>query len=184
MVSSYGDNKIKEAIVARYPTPGPGSKYKDEKERMADSMATGFFTCHVRTIANAFKDKAWIAQYSRGAGKHGMDLQANFYNSSAPPPRDDPGFATFASTFQNYLLSHAMTGEPNSVQKGAGAIQWPKATFGPVFGNVLEAGNKGFALINDDLTSADTCDFWLDVWASATKLGGLLKCVTLFDGIC
>ncbi|KAE9964974.1 hypothetical protein BLS_007936 [Venturia inaequalis] len=172
LVYSYGDNKLKDAVVARYPAPGPGSKYKDEKARMADAMASGFFTCHVRTIANAFKDKAWIGQYSRGNGRHGTDLQANFYNSSGAPPRSDPGFATFAPTFQNYLLSHAMSGDPNSLQKGAGAIQWPKANFGPVFGNVLEAGNKGFALIDDNLTSADTCDFWLDVWASATKLGG------------
>ncbi|TID15951.1 Vacuolar protein sorting-associated protein 45 [Venturia nashicola] len=172
LVHSYGNNKIIDAIVARYPAPGPGAKYKDEKARMADSMATGFFTCHVRTIANAFKDKAWIGQYSRGLGKHGMDLQANFYNSSGTPPRDDPGFATFAPTFQNYLLSHARTGDPNSLQKSGGAIQWPKATFGPVFSNVLEAGNKGFGLIDDSQTTADTCDFWLDVWASVTKLGG------------
>ncbi|QDS70471.1 hypothetical protein FKW77_009992 [Venturia effusa] len=171
-VSSYGDNKIKDAILARYPPPGPGSKYKDEKDRMADSMGTGFFTCHVRTIANAFKDKAWIAQYSRGNGKHGMDLTANFYNSHGTPPKDDPGFATFATTFQNYLLSHARTGDPNTLQKGEGAIEWPKATFGPVFRHVLEAGNKGYALINDSQTTAETCDFWLDVWASATKLGG------------
>lgn len=135
-------------------------------------MASGFFTCHVRTIANAFKDKAWVGEYSRGLGKHGMDLSADFYNASGRPPKDDPGFATFAPTFQNYLLSHARAGDPNSLQKGAGAITWPKASFGPVLGNVLEAGNNGFSLVNDNLTTAETCDFWLDVWASATKLGG------------
>jgi len=59
--------------MAKYPAPGtPGSKYRDEKARMADSMGSGFFTCHVRTIANAFKDKAWVGQYSRGLGKHGV----------------------------------------------------------------------------------------------------------------
>jgi hypothetical protein len=173
LVSSYGNNKIKDAIMNKYPAPGQAnSKYKDEKARMADAMATGFFTCHVRTIANAFKDKVWIAQYSRGLGKHGMDLQANFYNASGTPPREDPGFSTFAPAYQNYMLSHARSGDPNKWQIASGTEKWPKATLGPVFGNVLEAGNKGYTLIKDDLTSAETCDFWLDVWAGATKLGG------------
>jgi hypothetical protein len=159
--------------MARYPTPSQtNSKYKDENARMANVMGAGFFICHVRTIANAFKDKAWIAQYSRGLGKHGMDLQANFYNASASPPRDDPSFATFAPAYQNFLLSHARTGDPNKLQNAAGTVQWPKASFGPVFGNILEARNKGYALINNKFTGADQCDFWLDVWASATNMGG------------
>jgi carboxylesterase type B len=158
--------------LRRYPKPGPNSKFKDEKERFIQYMQFQFFTCHVRTITSAYKDKSWVAQYSRGTGKHGMDMQADFYNSGGSPPKGDPGFAQFAPTYQDYLLSHARTGNPNTLGKKSAAILWPKVKFGDTFGDVLEAGKNGFWIIEDQLTKAQDCDVWTDILAGITKAGG------------
>jgi hypothetical protein len=180
ITSTYGpSSKIKDEILKRYPTPGPGSKFKDEKERFINYMQFQFFTCHVRTITNAYKDKSWVAQYSRGLGKHGMDMQADFYNKSGSPPKDDPGFATFAPAYQDLLLSHARTGDPNTLGKKGTGIEWPKVTVGKTFGNVLEAGKQGFNLIEDQLTKAGDCDVFTDILAGVTKSGGELSHYTL-----
>lgn len=175
LLSTYGPNlKVKEAILKKYPTPGPESKFADEKARFTQYMQHQFFTCHVRTITNAYASNSWVGMYSRGTGKHGMDMKADFYNSDNAPPKDDPGFAQFAPAYQNYLLSHARTGDPNTLQQanGTGAVVWPKVKVGATYGNVLEAGKAGFTIIDDKQTSAEECDIWTDVLAGVTKSGG------------
>jgi hypothetical protein len=101
-----------------------------------------------------------------------MDMQADFYNSSGAPPKGDPGFAQFAPVYQDYLLSHARTGDPNTLRSKGAAVQWPKVKVGDTFGNVLDAGKSGFSIIEDPLTKAEDCDIWTDILAGITKAGG------------
>ncbi|KAF2405611.1 alpha/beta-hydrolase [Trichodelitschia bisporula] len=168
---TYGRRSpIPAAVEKRYPPPGPGSPYADQVARMQAVMQAGFFACHAWTLAAAYagKAKTYVAVYGRGSGKHGMDIKADFFNSSKPAPRDDPGFMEFAPKYQDYLLSHARTGDPNKLRQ-AGSPEWPVVTVGEKMTNVLEAGNKGFAVGSDPVVSKEECGFWVDVWAGATK---------------
>ena len=74
------------------------------------------------------------------------------------------------------MTSHARTGDPNSYRLGFNvppAIGWPKADVsGDKVRNVLQAGNLGFNVIDDDQTLRDTCDFWIRTLAAAENLGG------------
>jgi hypothetical protein len=159
-------------ILKRFPTPGPTAKFKDEKERFIAYMDTQFFSCHVRRITSAYKNKAWVGVYSRGTGLHGMDMLADFYNSTGTPPKDDPGFPKFAQQYQDYLLSHARTGDPNTLANKGMGVMWPKVKWGDVLGDVLEAGKDGFKIGSDSITSAENCDIFMDILAGITKAGG------------
>jgi hypothetical protein len=164
----YESSEIRKLISERYPPSGVlAAKFKNEKDRYVKYMEAQTFTCHVRFIADAYKDKAYVGVYGRGSGKHGMDIKATFYDKDKAAPRDDAGFPKFAATYQNYLTSHALTGDPNSARSPS--LTWPKVTHGPVFKNVLLADNAGFKLIEGEATRAEDCNFWVDIWTKATQ---------------
>jgi carboxylesterase type B len=142
----------------------PLAKYNgSQTARLKAFYQFATFTCNTRFIANGFK--TYNLQYSHGTGLHGSDVPADFYNNETNS--DDPTFGTFARSFQSYLVSHARTGNPNKL-RDAGAINWPLVEKGRVFGDVLEAGNAGFRLIDDQLNKAEDCDFWLHLARNMT----------------
>jgi carboxylesterase type B len=146
----------------------------DLKARIKAFFQFSTFTCHNRFISEGLKGKTYNLQYSRGSGIHGSDIGADFYNkdagfsASSLSTMGDRTFGTFAATFQSYLTSHARSGDPNKFRE-TGAIEWPLVTMGPVFGNVLNATDKGFELVSDQKTKAEDCDFWKDVLAGMTS---------------
>jgi carboxylesterase type B len=160
---------IVSAILKVYPSPGPGSRFANEKERMVQFMTDHLFACKTRYLAQAFEDKTFMGQYSRGDGRHGRDIAATFYNTSKEAPIGDPTFPVFAAQYQNYLLAHVRTGDPASSNQ---TPVWPKVTMGDTMSNVMDAGNGGFHLVDDNVATADACDFWMDVMAAVTKKGG------------
>lgn len=93
-----------------------------------------------------------------------IDLAANFYDPDNFLSLcnllhlGDAGYDTFARQFQEYLLSHARTGSPNTIDD-SGAIKWQTVEFGPVLGNVMNASDSGFALFDDPATTARDSDF-------------------------
>jgi hypothetical protein len=153
------------AITKRY------SSIPDLKARIKSLFQFSTFTCHSRFISEGFKGKTYNLQYARGSGLHGSDIGADFYNKDTESflsKLGDPTFGSFATTFQTYLLSHARTGDPNKLRE-EGSIEWPIASWGPVLGNVLNATDRGFELISDQMTKAEDCDLWRDVVAGMTS---------------
>jgi carboxylesterase type B len=152
--------KTEQAILAKFPS----SKYADQKARIKALYEYSTFTCHNRFITQGFPGKTWNLQYSYTPGIHGGDVAANFYK---PAATDSPQWKAFAPVFQSYLLSHAMTGDPNKLRKPNNTIEWPKVHIEPILNPVLNVfggsywnPNPTFELIGDTHTRAQDCDFW------------------------
>jgi carboxylesterase type B len=160
--SLYGDSSAAiDMIRSQYPS----SKYADTQAQLIDYMNPSYFICNVWNIAKAYQNKVWLGQYSRGTGKHGTDIRVIFFNATAGPPRDDPGLLQFAPMWQDYFLSHAMTGDVNT-KRATSAPEWPRAIIGNTYRNVMNA-NITFQLIEDEELNSNICDFWLKVWKTA-----------------
>jgi carboxylesterase type B len=153
------------AIINRY------SSIPDVKARIKALFQFSTFTCHNRFISEGFKGKTYNLQYSRGAGFHGSDIGADFFDKDAAfnlATLKDRTFGTFAVTFQSYLISHARTGDPNKLRE-EGALEWPIVTLGETLTGVLNATDRGFELISDQMTRGKDCDFWKDELARMTN---------------
>jgi Carboxylesterase family len=169
--SSYSPtaNAIKERYLS-------SPSYKDDRARMRDLYQFMTFTCHARWIAEHFPGKTYSMQYSRNGGLHGSDIMADFYPGIKPgftaylSGMNDKNIASFAPSFQAYLLSHARTGDPNTF-KAADAPLWPKVTMGSTMTNVLNVTDKAqpYELVADEVTKAEDCDFWKEQLAAMTK---------------
>ncbi|KAF1808072.1 alpha/beta-hydrolase [Eremomyces bilateralis CBS 781.70] len=175
---------IRDVVLRRYPPSGSaGVGYPDARGRIQALIRDSTFVCNVRFISAAYacqncttpSSSVYNVQYSRSPGTHGSDVLATFFNPSGELSRLstlDPSLASFAASYQSYLTSHAMTGDPNTYRLPNSTASWPEVTVEPTLRNVLDAGNPGFSLISDNQTTADVCDFWLDIQAAMTSLGG------------
>ncbi|KAL8933307.1 MAG: hypothetical protein Q9211_005851 [Gyalolechia sp. 1 TL-2023] len=177
---------VNSAIEARYPpvmSPTP-SNYTTARARVKAVIGESSFVCNVRYLSDAYAGKHYNLQYSVVPGLHGIDLLPTFYNvnidlavyanESAVPLI--PGFGSFAAAYQSYLTSHARSGDPNTYKKTVNippAVPWPQpGSTGDAFTGVLDAGNLGFSTITDGQTARSRCDFWVQVAAAVTSLGG------------
>ena len=160
---------VTQAILKKLPSPGPSLKAQNHR---MEQYLEHKFTCNTRWVTEAYKDKTWNVQYSLGTGTHGEDILADFFSSDSALGKVakllDPSTADLAGKFQSYLVSHARTGDPNTLNK---KFAWPKVTIGPEFSNVLEF-TKPLRLVTDKMNTADICDFWRDVLAGVTSLDG------------
>lgn len=173
---------VNAKIEAKYPPvmSGTNGNYSSERERNIAFQEDSSFQCNIRYLSDAYKGKNWNLQYSATGGLHGVDVLPTFYNDHLSPnalPPLPPGFGPFAQTYQSYLVSHARTGDPNTLKKTNGvpaAITWPHpGNTGDALTNVLDATpDLSFTLITDNLTQTSRCGFWKDVAAAETSLGG------------
>ena len=164
-------NATLAAVRAQYAP----SKFSSPRERFRQLYNHGTFLCATRYIAEAYRGKVWNMMFSQGAGTHGADIAAAFYQGSALGNVLNPGFGRVAATYQSYLTSHARTGDPNKYRAGAGNIEWPKVGYGPVFSNVLNVTDGGFTLIKDDANTEADCGFWTKTLQGLTKAEGALS---------
>ncbi|KAL8788912.1 MAG: hypothetical protein Q9213_001435 [Squamulea squamosa] len=177
---------VNAAIEARYPpVKGTGPRnYTTERDRLRDLLSEASFVCNVRDLSDAYAGKNYNLQYSVTPGLHGTDLLPTFYNLNlnldlfgrdVPFPLV-PGFGSFAQAYQSYLTSHARTGDPNRFKKTVNtppAITWPKpGNAGDAITGVLNAGDLGFGVVTDGQDTRTRCDFWREVAAAVTGLGG------------
>lgn len=167
---------VNEAMMKKFPSPISSPKYKTNRDRTIDLVQFSVFTCNARFITEAYRNKTFNLQYSRGIGWHGMDILSTFNNpgsstSSLSSFLGDKTFPAFASQYQSYLTSHARSGNVNKF-RSEGTINWPHVEFGPTLSKVLNANDKGFELIEDTKTRAEDCDFWRDTFAHLTAAGG------------
>jgi carboxylesterase type B len=160
----------KSAILKKFST------ISNAKARIKSLYQFSTFTCSNRFISEGFPGKTYNLQYSRGTGYHGSDIGADFYIAKSGfdfSSLTDRTFGTFATTFQQYLLSHARTGNPSTLRE-KGSIEWPLVTMGPTLTGVMNATDKGFELIADEKTREEDCGFWKDVLAGMTSSMGTL----------
>ncbi|KAL8835780.1 MAG: hypothetical protein Q9170_003174 [Blastenia crenularia] len=177
---------VNAAIEARYPPVMsiPPGNYSSEHARLKDVLQDSTFVCNIRDLSNAYTDKNYNLKYSVTPGLHAVDLLPTFYNlnldldafGDALPYPLLPGFGAFAQAYQSYLTSHARSGDPNTYRKKLSipaTITWPKpGASGDAFTQVLNVGDVGFRLITDGQSAKSKCDFWLNVAAAVTNLGG------------
>ncbi|KAL8763143.1 MAG: hypothetical protein Q9184_000988 [Pyrenodesmia sp. 2 TL-2023] len=173
------------AIEARYPPIlSPQSNYTTQRARLRDLLQEASFVCNVRTLSEAYAGKTYNLQYDVTPALHATDLLPTFYNlnldldllgANVSIPLG-PGFGGFSQAYQSYLVSHARTGDPNTYKQTVNlpqAITWPMpGTGGDALTGVLNAGDLGFALVQDEQTRRSRCDFWREVAAAVTGLGG------------
>ncbi len=180
-------------LVAKfYPSPaGARSKspYATQSDRVEAFVRDSGFTCNIRHLTEAFGDsKVWNMQYSVTPGIHGSDLLPTFYNPSVTSnsllenlatifvPILGPLFAGFSSALQSYLVSYITTGNPNTNRKILNippTVKWDHpVSSGEQIGGVVEAGDLGFRTISDTQNQKTPCDFWRNIAAAVTNLGG------------
>ena len=175
---------VNAIIEKQYPPPGIGQAYLTETDRVKALVQDISFTCNTRYLSEAYAGVNYNLQYSVTPGWHATDLLPTFYNAdvslsafgaSVPFPLI-PIFGGFAEAYQSYLVSHAMTGDPNShrlIINVPPTIPWghPDASGNEITG-VLNAGDLGFSYITDTENTQDVCDFWVQVEAAASAQGG------------
>lgn len=180
-----GVNAAIEALYSPIMSSTP-SNYTSEFARTAAVIADSSFLCHVRYVTNAYAGKTYNLQYNVTPGIHGLDVLPTFYNlnldlstlneTATYPYPLIPIFSPFAQAYQSYLVSHARSGNPNTYAKVSNvpsAIHWPQPdTSGDELRGVMNAGNTGFSVISDSETRGTICEFWREVAAAVTDLGG------------
>lgn len=179
---------VNAAIEARYPPVMTGTvhNYSTEFDRTKAFLGDSSFQCNVRYLTDAYSGKNYNLQYSVTPGFHATDLLPTFSNLNLDLTALSknlsiplvPGFGAFAQAYQSYLVSHARSGDPNTYKKTVNvppAINWPKPNSnGDEISGVLNAGDTGFSVISDPETKESVCDFWRQVQAAITDLGGKL----------
>jgi hypothetical protein len=173
-------------IEAHYPPVMSGTvhNYTTDFDRTKAFSGQSSFQCNVRYLSDAYAGKNYNLQYSVTPGFHATDLLPTFYDLNVDLTLffDDesypliPGFGSFAQAYQSYLVLHAQSSDPNTYAKTFNippAINWPKAgDSGDEITDVLYAGDAGFSLISDPQTTETLCEFWREVAAAVTDLGG------------
>lgn len=162
--------------------------FKTQSERLETFMRDSSFTCNARYLVEAYGPaKVWNMKYSAGPAIHGTDLMPTFWNSavggsgwlsalSILMPFLGLWISGFSSALQSYWVSYVTTGDPNTnrrVWNVPPTAAWGHPTpSGERIGGVMEAGNWGFGSITNDQAPKSACDWWVDVAAATTNLGG------------
>lgn len=183
---SYAQNTgLNAAIETQYPPVGGGDgPYETQGDRVRAFVRDSSFTCNARYLAEAFSGRSYAMQYSITPGWHATDLLPTFWSTglAASPLGTALGIAlpflsAFSFAYKSYLTSFARSGDPNTHRARISVpltINWPVADVGAGerIGNVVNAGNLGFRLINDDTNQKQPCGFWVDLLAGMTTAGG------------
>lgn len=87
-----------------------------------------------------------------------------------------PLVAGISVAMQSYFTSYITSGDPNKNRKIVNlppTVKWnhPNSKSEKTSG-VVNVGNWGFSTINDDQNQKTPCDFWRNIAAAVTNLGG------------
>lgn len=130
------------------------------------------FTCNVRSMVEAYAEKTHLMQYFVGNATHGSDVAAMFYSSLVYNQS-----STLFSDYQSYMISHAITGDPNTLRATDGTpstIYWPlvSGVNAESLRNGLNVTDDGFELISDAQVLKSVCSVWQQGLLEATLKGG------------
>ncbi|CAK7222974.1 hypothetical protein SCUCBS95973_005017 [Sporothrix curviconia] len=195
---NYTHASVVDKILAFYPpvvsatATAAAPTYATESERFEAFLRDSCFTCSIRYINEAVgDDKVWNMQYAVSPGWHGTDLLPTFFNARGGIGAADTWLEDLAAlavpvigvlvvglsvAMQSYFASFATTGNPNThrvVLDIPPTIQWnhPNVSSEGITG-VLNVGDLGFGTVSDSQNQKTPCDFWRNVAAAVTNLGG------------
>jgi hypothetical protein len=176
---------IVSAIEAEYPPVNSTHPvFKTEVERMKAIFAQETFLYSVHALTTAYAGKTYNGQFSAMGGLHGSDVLPIWYdplitvdiNGTQVPLWLRAGDVAVSKAYQSYLVSHAMTGNPNYYLEllNPPTIVWPKVgdVAGQYFTNVLNVADNGFGIITDYGFNRTICDFWVGIFNKTMVLGG------------
>ncbi|KIH88214.1 hypothetical protein SPBR_06820 [Sporothrix brasiliensis 5110] len=194
---NYTHSNVVEKILEFYPpvdnTTGT-PVYSSESARYEAFLRDSCFTCNVRHLNEGVGDnKVWNMQYSVTPGWHGTDLLPMFFNARAGVNLSSDvlkdildllmpaaGILLFglSTALQSYFASFVTAGNPNAhrvVDNFPSTIQWDHPvsnSSGEQIMGVLNMGDFRFSTINDTQNEKTPCQFWRNVAAAVTNLGG------------
>jgi hypothetical protein len=153
------------------------------QDRVNRIVSDSTFLCNIPPILKAFSNNSWLLQYTRGAAQHGNDIPAFYHNPEGWPDLlgamttfGDREFKTFAPTLQSYITDYAIMGDPNKQAAKSNQVMlvnWPRAVqTGDSYVNVLDAGDKGFSIVNSRYISIDVCNAWMAIATIVVGKGG------------
>ncbi|KAI9713166.1 MAG: hypothetical protein M1820_001151 [Bogoriella megaspora] len=177
---------LDRVIESRYPNISSfRSKYTTQTDRVKDFVRDSSFTTNTRFVTEAYAGKTYNMQYSVTPGWHATDLIPLFLHPSVDVQVLNetlavpllPIIGSYAKTYQSYFTSHARTGNPNSFAELVNfppAIAWEKvsSTNSEYYTDVLYAGDSGFSYTRDQQNPKSAADFWVQLQAAVTNLGG------------
>ncbi|ORY61347.1 Alpha/Beta hydrolase protein [Pseudomassariella vexata] len=183
---------VTDNIASFYPPVGDigsTSKYKTQADRVQALLRDSSFTCNVRHLTEAIGDsQVWNLQYGVSPGWHGTDLIPTFFNPKLSPdtflsglaalvvPVVGPLVAGISTALQSYFTSYVTTGDPNTNRKVLNippTVKWNHPdSKGERIAGVVNVGNLGFTTGSDDKNEKTACEFWREVAAAVTNLGG------------
>jgi hypothetical protein len=194
MLPQYAINAgVASQIIAQYPpVNSTNSPYANENERASAYLGQSSFLTFVRSLTTAYAGKTYNVQFSAFGGTHGSDVLATWYNpfiyldisgtevgfwQTLIPLEYSQSDVGVAKDYQGYLVSHALTGNPNTysdVYSDPSAIEWPLVGdgTGQYLTNVLNVTDSGFELITDEEDFESIAKFWTGIFYEITQLGG------------
>jgi len=180
---------INKLITNFYPPVGAKSPFRTVSGRVEAFLRDSSFTCNIRQVNEAFGDaKVWNMQYSVTPGWHGTDLVPTFFNpqltadsflqclATLMVPVVAPLVAGISAAMQSYFASYVTSGNPNTNRRVLNlppTVPWnhPNSR-GEHIAGVVNVGNWGFGTVADDQNPKTPCDFWRNIAAAVTSLGG------------
>ncbi len=185
---------INNLITSFYPPVTATStaakpRYASESARVEAFLRDSCFTCNVRYLTEAAGDaRVWNMQYSVSPGWHGTDLVPTFYNAAFEAdsfledlatlmvPVVGPLVAGISAALQSYFASYVTTGDPNTHRRVFNlppTVRWDHPnSAGEQMAGVVNVGDWGFGTVLDDQNEKTPCDFWRNIAAAVTALGG------------
>lgn len=172
-----------DEMIKQYP---PGS-YQSPHWRLASFIRDGVINCNVKWVASAYDGLrndtlpgSYNMVYATAPFFHGADIMAHFLDDTITLPWIDVTLdSEFMKTYKDYFISFYKTGNPNSWHRPGvdDHLTWEKAegaySDDELISNVLQADN-GYTFKNviDRHVLTSSCDFWFEIQAAMTSLGG------------
>lgn len=171
---------MKERIKKIYPPiSSPLSTAKTERQRLGKYVSDSSFICHNRLIADHYPGQVYSVRYAVSPGTHGSDQTGTFYNPN------NPRYASLSKAeregrqaYQSYLVSYAVTGDPNTQRDKKVTVEWPRTTGldQPALAGVLNVadltGLKGLSIVSDPDQLKENCKVWTDIQHALHKVLG------------
>ncbi|QKD52034.2 Alpha/Beta hydrolase protein [Fusarium oxysporum Fo47] len=166
LLDAFGYVDIVASLAAEYPA----EDYSSPLARQQDVLKDAVFACNYRWVTNAFPRNSYNMQFSGGSsGSHGQVLPGVFYNPTLTVEANGTNFPVaeyfgnqdIFNSLQSYIVSHAISGSPNTYRNAPSTISWPRVSGATSenLGNVLNVTNNGFQLITDRQGASSRCDF-------------------------
>ncbi|KAK6216340.1 glycoside hydrolase 3 [Pestalotiopsis sp. IQ-011] len=135
-------------------------------DRLENVVSKWAVTCNVRWLAKAYQGSAWGYRFNVAPGFHGEDTLFNWFRAGLSVGGSyeldinffSPSSTSVASITQAKIASFARSGDPNTFRPSKLA-DIPLTIVTETL-NLLDITHSGVALVADEETPRDECDWW------------------------